>query len=780
MRKVAPPKSSEDILSKGSEPVCPMPEPIEIPAGLARLGKPDSMWIYRRSDGAAFGAVARWDGGEKKEIRPIIWNGTAFVSSGLGENRPLLNADLVSSQPLAPILIVEGEKTLDGATQYVPEGWIVVTWSGGSGAWNKTDWSVLAGHTCVIWPDNDEPGLKVASHIQVELTKFKIPTSLVTLSSRFPVGWDLADPLPVGNADTITEILRRKLRDVELLQLEIEPEQEDDKVEQEEDHNFLYRVCGFNNATYYIMPQDNRQVHEYTMSKLGTKEALLEIVTDIDYWRNQFPGPKGSIDTVSAMTYLKNQCTAVGRYSSDTIRHRGVWRDDGRVILNTGESLFVDGRQVHPVKFRSKFIYPIGDRMLDEAIDLNHSASDQYGRLIRDACSKARWTNPIYADLFAGWIATAVVCGGLDWRTHIWITGNHGCGKSTLIKEIATKVLGKMAIYPVGKSTEAGIRQHMVNNSIPVVFDESEDDRSGEQRSAIIQLMRQSSSDTEGTIMKGSANHQSVSFSLRSSFLLSSIGVGLREAADLSRTAVLTLKPFDAKTNAERAQEQEERIAFIKACYAIPKDVSQKLLARQVHNLDNLRSNIEVFKEVISLTVGNPRLGDQLGTLLAGNYSLISTNKIDHKLCEKYVEGYDWSEFTSVKSQREDLSLIYHLMTSIIKVETGAGSFKERGIGELIDIAMGYTMDDRVTADDAKRSLLRSGIRIDVPKDGVWIATKLKALETIMAKSDFSEGWLKVLERHPLVERSTNALKFSGASSRAIFFPREELNKVEG
>ena len=758
-----------------------MPEPVEIPAGLASMGKPDAMWIYRGADGAAHGAVARWNSGDKKEIRPIIWNGTTFVSGGLGDNRPLLNSDMVASQPVAPILIVEGEKTLDAASQYAPEGWVVVTWAGGASAWDKSDWSILAGHTCVIWPDNDEPGLRAASSIQIELTKLKIPTAIARVSHHFPEGWDLADSLPVGNAATITQMLKQQLKAAIVIQLEMDPIPASAPVDDDEDDHFLYRACGYKDSIYYIMPCDTQQIHPYTIQKLGTRDVLIEIVNDLDYWTSKFPGARGSIDLVAAQQHLKRQCTNAQIWSPERIRQRGVWSDDGRVVLNTGQNVFLDGKRVNPVKIKSDFIYPLDKEMMGNMINLDDPAPDNYGRLIRDACSKARWTNPIHGDLLAGWIATAIVCGGIDWRTHIWLTGNHGSGKSTVIGQIVRYTLGDLAIYPVGKSTEAGIRQTVGNDAIPVVFDESEAGKDAEEhRSAVIQLMRQSSSDGTGRIMKGSANHTAVSFTLRSAFMLSSIGVGLKEAADLTRTAVLTLRPLDAKTAAERALQQQQWKDFLAACAMIPRDTPQRLLARQVGNLNTLRSNAKMFKEVITSTLGNGRLGDQLGTLLAGNHSLISTNEISAKLCEKYLETYDWSDFTSNKSKNEDVALLYHLMTSSIRVETAFGGPKERAIGELMDIALGYTKDDRVNSQDADMTMRRYGLRVDKAKDGLWIATSLRSLEDIMAKSDYPLGWLKVLERHPRVERSENALKFSGSSSRALFLPREELNKIEG
>lgn len=181
-----------------SAPCVPMPEPLKVPNSLSKMGEPNNRWIYRMPNGEPYGAVARWDkANERKQIRPIIWDGTDFVTAGFGKNRPLLNSHMASSSPLAPVLIVEGEKTLDAASGYVPDGWVVVTWQGGANAWGHTDWTSLAGHPCVIWPDNDEAGIDAASGIQDHLCSLGISSAVIELPNVSD-GWDLADELQDG------------------------------------------------------------------------------------------------------------------------------------------------------------------------------------------------------------------------------------------------------------------------------------------------------------------------------------------------------------------------------------------------------------------------------------------------------------------------------------------------------------------------------------------------------------------------------------------------------
>jgi len=789
VRKVAnlkgPPPADVVPIKLKSDPVVPMPEPVEVPSALKSMGEPDAVWVYRMPDGSAYGAVARWNTATGKEVRPIIWDGEKFVTSGFGSNRPLLNSELASSVPIAPILVVEGEKTADAAARYTPPGWVTVTWSGGAEAWSKSEWSSLSGHPVVIWPDNDEPGLRAASGIQVQLSRLGIESAVVMPPPSFPQAWDLADDIPAGSPKMLTDMMRIALKRVAVLELDepklparSAPPADPDELE---DAELRYRALGYDEQTYFIMPYAQQQVHDYTTSQLMNPQGCLEIVNELGHWQELFGDNKGRVDWVAAGSHIMRECTEAGVYDPAKIRERGVWMDRKRAVLHTGDSILVEGAAVNPAKFRSEFIYPRRPVLFEEWDGLDNAAPDSLGRIIREACNKVRWEKAIYGDLLAGWIATAIVCGGLQWRTHAWITGNQGSGKTTVVNQIAGACLGTLAIYPVGESTEAGIRQSVRNDARPVVFDESEATKNKEERrAAVIQLMRQSSSETRGRIMKGTVNHKAVSFTLRSAFLMSSIGVGLKEAADLTRTAVLTVRPPDAITPVQREAQEKQWREFMAACASVPYTAPQQLLARQVNNLKTLRANIEVFKEVIAVSMGNRRLGDQLGTLLAGCHSLISSGEMTTHLAETYLEKYDWGEFTEVKAQREDLALLHHLTGSMVRVETLSSGTQERLVGELIEIAFRHTNDSRVSEEAASAVLKRHGMKVDTRKGGVWIGMSVQNINRIMQSSDYYEGWQKVLERHPYAQRSESPVKFAGQTSRALFLPKQEFVQLEG
>ncbi|WP_194848016.1 AAA family ATPase [Candidatus Neptunochlamydia vexilliferae] len=130
--------------------------------------------------------------------------------------KPLYNLHHLQEKPLAPVLIVEGEKTADKALEKFPDrDFICMTWSGGASSVSKADWSPLVGREVTIWPDNDEAGFKAADQVCQELKKVGAK-EIYTIDhpkvfEKLPPKWDLADPLPNGvEAATLNRYLKRE------------------------------------------------------------------------------------------------------------------------------------------------------------------------------------------------------------------------------------------------------------------------------------------------------------------------------------------------------------------------------------------------------------------------------------------------------------------------------------------------------------------------------------------------------------------------------------------
>ncbi len=124
--------------------------------------------------------------------------------------RPLFGLTSLAQRPDAPVLVVEGEKAADAAAGTFPDH-VSITSSGGSNTADLADWSPLLDRHVVIWPDNDEPGRKYATDVsRLAYEAGAASVRVVVVPNSWPVGWDLADPLPDGvSNETIKEMLKR-------------------------------------------------------------------------------------------------------------------------------------------------------------------------------------------------------------------------------------------------------------------------------------------------------------------------------------------------------------------------------------------------------------------------------------------------------------------------------------------------------------------------------------------------------------------------------------------
>jgi hypothetical protein len=179
----------------------PLPPPGEAgPADLRhpQLGESSRYWAYHDRVGVLEGYVCRFetvgpDAKRGKEFRPLRWgeltkNGRTRIGwhwKGWGEGRPLFGQCELLARPGAPVLIVEGEKKVEAARRLFPD-YVAVSPMNGARSTHKTDWTPVAGHPAVVWPDNDEAG-RAFSHASARLATDAGAVSAAIV--KVPQGW---------------------------------------------------------------------------------------------------------------------------------------------------------------------------------------------------------------------------------------------------------------------------------------------------------------------------------------------------------------------------------------------------------------------------------------------------------------------------------------------------------------------------------------------------------------------------------------------------------------
>jgi len=129
--------------------------------------KKNEPWFY----------IGRKGTGKGKIVKPFVY----YKHPELGEGwhskqpkpvKPLFNLGHIYKNKTAPILICEGEKACE-ATRKFQQAYIATTPLGGSSAVRYADLEPLYKRNILIWPDNDEAGVKFKDNL-VELLQGKV------------------------------------------------------------------------------------------------------------------------------------------------------------------------------------------------------------------------------------------------------------------------------------------------------------------------------------------------------------------------------------------------------------------------------------------------------------------------------------------------------------------------------------------------------------------------------------------------------------------------------
>lgn len=477
-----------------------------------------------------------------------------------------------------------------------------------------------------------------------------------------------------------------------------EPVVKPSKVAKQDDPLSRVRPLGHDNGRYYFFPVAKGQISSFSATDLGRIQNLYSLASK-EYWEAYYSdGGEFNARKVcdSASAHLIQACHEKGIFRPEQTRGVGAWMEDGRAIVNCGDYVLDNGDMVKPAEYVAKNVYESGPAVFKPGEPIGNAEASK----LRDICRKLRWKNPIYGDMLAGWLVIAPVGSALKWRPHIWITGKSGAGKSTVLTEIVKPVMGTAAISREGGTTEAGVRKAIGSSGRPYILDEFESETivQRQETAKILFLARRASS---GGIVE---NNNMVS-QVRNCFCFSAINPAVEQTADKGRITFLELSIDDQPGAKERFAEL---LAEVHA--TITPEFAEGLLGRTVENLDNLIKNVETFTVVAAEHFGNRRLGDQIGPMIAGSYSLTSKGLITIENAKKWIEGHKWDWHTSSSDESDVKKLMDTIMTRRIRYDMN-GINRERTISDMIEEVV-RDSEDHLGVDACIKGLRSYGIRI--------------------------------------------------------------------
>lgn len=804
-----------------------LPNPLNV-SHYSYESKPVAAWAYHNSNGNIIGFVCRFelkDG--KKDVLPYSFKqqidenaqplgNAVWRWMEIDKPRPLYDLHLIEQNLEKIILVVEGEKTAEAAKQLFPQ-YVVTTWIGGSDNVKYTDWTPLKDRNVYMWPDNDIPGLhamfggwslneKTGIYTRITGISELVKANFKRIKNQqsFPKKWDVADAdwtpdeafqYLKENRDSIPLVSETPPNELPITAVTIPPPPlpvvipEHNEIHippavpaitsktevDEEPANPYFKCLGFENNDqnlYIFFVYRTNVIVKLSAGGISTSNLLQ--LAPLNYWEGHFPkngrsgGVKFEINQIA--DYLINVCGKLGIFNPNKIRGRGAWIDNGVPVIHCGDKLIVNGVETPFNKHRSKFIYEAGQELgfsLSEPL----KKTDAY-KLIQ-MLERLNWARDIDARLIAGWIVIATLCGALNWRSHLWLTGSSGSGKSEIMKKFIKTFLGQMLVDAQGATTEAGIRQYLKADALPVVFDEAEaeDRKSAERMQSVLEIMRASSTSDGGKIFKGSAGGAAAQFNIRSCFAFASIGANLTQRSDISRITVIEIKKDDSPNAKEKWHETLDMYGK-----TVTDEFVQAFQSRAVMMLPTILKNAAVFSNAAAAELDNQRTGDQLGALLAGAYSLTSDNVISFEDAKKWIKERDWSEERLQESTRDEIKVVNKIMDAEAHVETTVG-IKTRTIGELIVISRGDTVSEYesglIPVDLAKMTLRRLGMKVE--DRFVIFSDNSEFISKALTDTAYRKNYHTILSRVDGAEKVDPTTFASGIKSRAVKISTETI-----
>ena len=665
------------------------------------------------------------------------------------------------------MIITEGEKAATAA-KALYRGAVVSCWQGGTNAWRKSDWGAVAGRRVILWPDADEPGRKAMAEV-AEFVKHSCSVLMVDVDGM-PAKWDVADA--DWTSAQANEWLKGRTRRWEgagvAAVAAAAPEMPNETIAATQADGEHFHVLGFvkdtNRISYAIYTLANKVISVMSASALD-KKGLLQLAPK-DWWQTYFPAKK-DYDYMSAFNWICRLGDARGVFNMNAIRGRGAWMDANRVVLHAGTHLVVDGVLCQLGMLRTKFIYEQGAHL---PLDTDDAMSDEEANEMFKFISGLNFGRPLDSMLLAGWIALAPVCGMLRWRPHIWVTGAAGSGKSWILSHLIKDCIGDVSFFVQGETTEAGLRQKVGNDALPIVFDEAESESAGSSAriDGILSFARAASTGDGGMVAKGGQGGKGHTYEVRTMLAMASILPAVTLKSDVGRFSVLEVLP-------DRSAGATAKWAGQLEVYNSIKHTAQngRFVGRVVKNLPTLMANIETACIAAAEVLGDQRAGDQIGTLLAGAFMWTEPKRLSVDNFRAWLKRQDLSSEREASGMKDEDTLLGLLLGAIIKVDGG----NTRTVFELAEITNKRFGDEIVDFEKAKATLERHGFRVD--NDALFISDSHHEVRRILANTQFARNHARTLMRLDGAV-SIKSMRFAGAMTRATKINLYEQEKRLG
>lgn len=747
---------------------------------------PSAVHVYRLPNGAAHHVILREERNRRKAFYPARWDGTGWWSVAQDTPRKLYGLERLGEKA-AQIVIVEGEKAADAASARLHEGLPAVTWPGGARAVDNIDWAPLHGRRLLLWPDNDAPGRaamdaiarKLSGHVQ-EMRIIE-PKGLVEKGDAADVSPDVS--LKAWLRERVSPWVFGDEADEAFLEREVakeSPELADEnegwtstQAILEARHKALpFHILGQRGDMAYFLKTIDGRVVARSLTSLQVPAVLITLAP-ASAWQRAFTGVEeatnkdGTINWrvtgMAAQSHIVSACEQLPEYDPARTQGRGCWPHHGTIAFNRGDQIEIDGKtQID--NYADGIVFTRGAPM---RVLHSDPFRNEEGQKLQDLLNLCPWVDPASSMCLAGWIALAPICGALEWRPHIWLTGPSGSGKSTIMDSIIIGAIGKdLGVRVAGSTTEAGLRQAVGHDAIPILIDEAEPD--AKSMKSILDLARSASSGD--IIVRGSSGQDgAMRYQVRSAFCFSAINPAIAKFADETRITRLVLRRRAGPAGeAKFAELTEARLALIND------RTGPRLAARMIRNVKTVLRNIKIMEDAIANHFGSRRLAQQYGALLGGAWSLVDDEVIEESRAAELAENVP-NQSVQIQSEEDDIqSMTHHMLAWMVEVSAKGHRRTKVTAGELIERGLAHAFDDGandILQEEASLSLARWGMRVSEDQKAIIVARNHPGLKNQLFKdTPWSGSYIQQLSNldgaHP-----GGQMRFAGDRYSTVIVP---------
>lgn len=578
--------------------------------------------------------------------------------------------------------------------------------------------------------------------------------------------------------------------------------------------NPYFRCLGYRDHVDYFMSLSSGQV--FGLPPRNLKQEYLLHLAPLSFWAEMYAkmdqrGNMNGIDWTRAANDLIQNCYAAGVWDPRLQVTQGARIDGRKVVFNTGSRLYVQGRDgTCPLwDFQGRYCYTIGPTTRTPAFDHPFTADSSEIKELLRIIQALDWRDDMkqlsVLSLF-GWIMISPICGILKWRPHLWLDGPLSSGKSWIAKNLVRNALGDYCENVVSNSTESGIRNMLNCRNIPIIFDEAEGEGSNDRKrmDCIMRLARHSASENDAVVAQGiSGGGATTSYSIDSTFLMTSIMPQLEAAADKSRFARAHLghgRPYD-EFYATIEMPTYNLLVEPQEIEGNSYTFADRMVARMVMRGCDYEKTYRMMVQALTRFGHQRRVADIYGTFAAGAW-LALRDDVPELIedCVMWIaDTFDVMPLISeinedLSTERDHYRVFREISMQQIRFESRNAGARTHTIGDLMAVAsgMGHEDDVIISPDEAREQLMRIGLRPGLeegeicPTDGtathMLVHRSSPALRNMMENTPYARSFIDVMRQADGVRIGKKALRFGaalGAGTKPLVVPIEYFIATE-